>query len=194
MSKANIAGVARHLPQAAVSFDGFHVIQLANTAVDEVRRAEVRDEPVLKHSRWTWLKDKHRWSKRQITTFHTLSRLRLKTARAWRLKETLREIFKEAGSQAEAEQRLKRWYSWESNSGINHPGSTTGYRARRVRPAYRSASSRMGATMSFMAMIPCSSFPSSTITRRKSCCTMSLATCRTSISAGTEMTGLVQTS
>ena len=112
MSKAYIAGVARHLPQAAVSFDGFHVIELANAAVDEVRRAEVREEPVLKHSRWTWLKDKHRWSNRQFTAFHALSRLRLKTARAWRLKEMLREIFSEVGSQEEAEQRLKRWYSW----------------------------------------------------------------------------------
>lgn len=88
------------------------VIQLANAAVDEVRRAEVREEPILKHSRWTWLKDKNSWSERHITTFHSLSRLRLKTARAWRLKEPLREIFSEASSQAEAEEQLSRWYTW----------------------------------------------------------------------------------
>jgi transposase len=30
--------VARHLPEASVTFDGFHVIQLANQAVDQVRQ------------------------------------------------------------------------------------------------------------------------------------------------------------
>ncbi|MBP7414934.1 MAG: transposase, partial [Giesbergeria sp.] len=40
MSKAFIAGVGQHLPQAAIAFDGFHVVQLANRAVDAVRRQE----------------------------------------------------------------------------------------------------------------------------------------------------------
>jgi Transposase and inactivated derivatives len=43
MSKAYIAGVGRHLPEAAITFDRFHVIQLANAALEEVRRAEVRE-------------------------------------------------------------------------------------------------------------------------------------------------------
>jgi transposase len=38
MSKAFIAGAAQHLPTAAIAFDGFHVVQLANRAVDAVRR------------------------------------------------------------------------------------------------------------------------------------------------------------
>ena len=42
MSRAYIAGVGRHLPNAAVTFDRFHVVQLANAALEEVRRAEVR--------------------------------------------------------------------------------------------------------------------------------------------------------
>jgi transposase len=42
MSKAFIAGAAQHLPTAAIAFDGFHVVQLANRAVDAVRREEAR--------------------------------------------------------------------------------------------------------------------------------------------------------
>ncbi|MCG5547133.1 transposase, partial [Halorhodospira sp. M38] len=57
MSKAYIAGVQRHLPQAAITFDAFHLVKLANEAVDEVRRAEVRSESALKGTRWLWLKD-----------------------------------------------------------------------------------------------------------------------------------------
>jgi transposase len=112
LSKAYIAGVSKHLPRAAISFDPFHVIQLANAAVDEVRRGEVRDEPCLKHTRWVWLKDAWRWTRRQLTAFHQLSRTRLKTARAWRLKEALRELFAEAPDRAHAEQRLTAWYRW----------------------------------------------------------------------------------
>lgn len=112
MSKAYRAGVAKHLPQAAVTFDRFHIIQLANEAVEQVRREEVRSEPLLRRSRWTWLKDKRRWSAGQIQQFHTLSRSHLKTARAWRIKEALREIFASAGDRTQAEALLTRWYSW----------------------------------------------------------------------------------
>lgn len=106
MSRAYIAGVGRHLPKAAITFDRFHVIQLANVALEEVRRSEVREKPALKNSRWMWLKDKHSWTKRQIHQHHELSRMHLKTGRAFRLKETLRDIFTTATTRAEAEELL----------------------------------------------------------------------------------------
>lgn len=118
MSKAYIRGVGKHLPKAAITFDVFHVIALANKAVDEVRREEVRREPVLRRSRWTWLKDCHRWSLKQINQYHHLSRTRLKTARAWRLKEALRDIFATADSSAQASEQFERWYSWARRSRI----------------------------------------------------------------------------
>ena len=93
MSAASLAGVAKHLPQATGSFDVFHVIKLANEAVDAVRREEVKTEPALRGTRWTWLKDAHDWTLDQLNDFHWLSRARLKTARAWRLKEALRDIY-----------------------------------------------------------------------------------------------------
>jgi transposase len=68
MSRAYIAGIGRHLPNAAITFDRFHVIQLANATLEEVRRAEVRAEPALKRSRWMWLKDKKKWTKKLSTT------------------------------------------------------------------------------------------------------------------------------
>jgi transposase len=115
MSGAYLAGVAKHLPKATVSFDAFHVIQLANQAVDTVRREEVKTEPVLRGTRWTWLKDAHDWSWEQLNDFHWLSRARLKTARAWRLKEALRDIYATATT---AETALTRWYSWARRSRL----------------------------------------------------------------------------
>ncbi len=112
MSKAYIAGVQRHLPQAAITFDAFHLVQLANEAVDEVRRAEVRTEPALKRTRWVWLKDAGRHTLKQLTELHHLSRTRLKTARAWRIKEALRALLTQPKDREQAEQALRAWYSW----------------------------------------------------------------------------------
>ena len=46
------AGARMHCPNAVGSFDPFHVVALANKAVDEVRRAEVKHEVELKGSHW----------------------------------------------------------------------------------------------------------------------------------------------
>jgi transposase len=48
MSPAFISGVSEHLPNARITFDKFHVIAHANTAVDKTRRIEQRTDPSLK--------------------------------------------------------------------------------------------------------------------------------------------------
>jgi transposase len=118
MSASYSAGVREHLPLAAITFDEFHVIQLVNKAVDEVRRQEVKEVPQLKRSRYTWLKDKHDWSRKQILPYADLSRLNLKTHRAYRIKENLREIFATAQTADEAEGLLNKWYSWARRSRL----------------------------------------------------------------------------
>ena len=112
MSKAYIAGVTRALPDAAITFDAFHVIQLANHAVDQVRRREASWAKSQKRSRWIWLKDHRDLTARQARQFQSLSRENLETGRAWRLKEALRALYAEAPSRDQAEARLTRWVSW----------------------------------------------------------------------------------
>jgi len=111
-SASNQAGVCEHLPGAATTFDEFHVMQLVDKAVDEVRRQEVKRDPELRRTRYTRLKDKHAWSHRQKAQFAELKSRNLKTHRAFRIKETLRGIFHNAQSAAQAEPLLDRWYSW----------------------------------------------------------------------------------
>jgi len=106
------AGARKHCPKAVVSFDPFHVIALANEALDQVRRAEVQQEVELKGCRWGTLKDAATWTTKQITQMHWLQRSGLKTARAWRLKERLREVFAQCTDRAAAEALLPGWISW----------------------------------------------------------------------------------
>ncbi|WP_412509888.1 transposase, partial [Roseovarius sp. SYSU LYC5161] len=78
----------------------------------------MRTEPALKRSRWMWLKDKHHWTKTQIAQHHDLSRRKLKTARAFRMKEELRDIFAQADSKAEAAELLTAWLAWAKRSRL----------------------------------------------------------------------------
>jgi transposase len=121
MSKAFIAGVAKYLPAAAVAFDGFHVVQLANKAVDAVRREEARDEGWLKKTRWCWLKDKAKWTLKEQGKMDWMPHSRLKTARAWRIKEALRDIYTHSRADAaQSAQSLKKWLHWAQRSQL-HP-------------------------------------------------------------------------
>lgn len=112
MSASYRAGIDEHLPWAAITFDEFHVIQLLNKAVDEVRRQEAKSTPSLRRTRYLWLKDTHDWTPRQIRQHTDLKRLNLKTYRAFRIKEALRTIFRTAPDRATAEPLLTQWYRW----------------------------------------------------------------------------------
>ena len=94
MSPAFIKGVTAQLPNARITFDKFHVIWHANTAVDKTRRIEQRSDPSLKGMRWTLLKDAFSLKPQAGAALHGLINApRLtRTARAWIYKEQLREV------------------------------------------------------------------------------------------------------
>jgi transposase len=102
-------------PHARVCADPFHIIKLANAAVDEVRRAawnstrraagvtrpgplaRVRQDPaaqLVKHTRWALLKDPTNWTDSQRQTITQLRRARHVLFRAWVLKEELRDLYR----------------------------------------------------------------------------------------------------
>ena len=56
MSPAFIKGVSQSLPNARITFDKFHVIAHASTAVDKTRRIEQKIDPALKEMRWKLLR------------------------------------------------------------------------------------------------------------------------------------------
>lgn len=112
MSKAYICGLGQHLPNAEITFDRFHIIQLANQAVDAVRKAEVHHDVRLRKTKWAWLKDMTRWTRKQGEAVYDLTRSNLKTTRAWRIKKALREIFWSNPNRDRIEGLLKAWHSW----------------------------------------------------------------------------------
>ena len=58
MWSAFIKGVTEHFPSAQITFDKFHVIAHATTAVDMTRHIEQKVDPSIKGPRWALLKDR----------------------------------------------------------------------------------------------------------------------------------------
>src|SRR5450631_1750345 len=80
MSQAFIAGIGEHLPNAKLTYDRYHVIAKLNEAVDQVRRAEQKDNPALKKTRYVWLKNRANLTVKQQDTL-TRPSMHLATAR-----------------------------------------------------------------------------------------------------------------
>jgi len=57
MSPAFISGCEKHLPDADVTFDKFHVVKEVNKALDEVRKTQRRSSFELKGHKYTFLKN-----------------------------------------------------------------------------------------------------------------------------------------
>lgn len=134
MSGAYLKGVTASLPKAQISYDRFHVIALANAAMDEVRRSEMRinapavsralgttDRKVLKSLMWGMRKNPSAWSDKQTQAMHWLQHAHLRSARAWRLKQALRDVYAQAvrsNDAIQAEGLLKGWLSWAKRSRL----------------------------------------------------------------------------
>lgn len=114
MSAAFIKGTAAHLPNANITFDKFHAVKIINDAVDLVRRAEQKDRPELKKTRYIWLKNKGNLSEAQLDTLGGLTDLNLKTARAYQIRLTFQDLYAQPSREA-AEAFLKKWYFWATH-------------------------------------------------------------------------------
>jgi transposase len=128
MSAAFAKGVRENLPQAQISYDRFHVMAMASAAMDEVRKAEVRERPhqvrealgsedrkARKSMFWAIRRNPSTWSQAQWQVMHQLQKSNLQTARAWRLKMALRDVYAKARTSNDmgvAQTALKAWLSW----------------------------------------------------------------------------------
>jgi transposase len=123
MNEAYLNALSARAPQARVCFDPFHVVTLANRAVEDVRRQQwraLRASPGggrwLKHTRWSLLKRPERLSERQAETLAMLQRENRRLYRAYLLKEQLRAVYQ--ATPADAERLLDAWIAWAGHSQL----------------------------------------------------------------------------
>ena len=113
------------VPHARQCVDPFHLVALANEAVDKTRRWSwnvhrdfgVPSSRWVKRTRWTLLKDPDRLLDSQLDVLHELRRNRSVLYRCWQLKEGIRDLYRLARP-ADAAEHLDWWLAWACRSRI----------------------------------------------------------------------------
>jgi transposase len=110
-------------PGALLVFDKFHIVRHLMTAVDQVRRDEIKEKgkehkQLIKHSRYIWLKNPWNLTEKQKAKLGSLEKLNLKINRAYLLKESFRNLwsYKTVGW---ASKYLKQWFWWATHSRLD---------------------------------------------------------------------------
>ncbi len=117
MSPAFIKGIKENLPNARITFDRFHIVKLINKAVDDVRKEESRTRPLLRKTKYIFLKNKNNLSENEQKRLEKLSNYKLKSLRALQIRESFQDIY-EAGTEQEFEMLLRHWYFWATHSRL----------------------------------------------------------------------------
>lgn len=118
MSAAFIKGIGECLPQAAITFDKFHVTKIIGDAVDKTRRAERAAYPELKGQRYGLLRNPETMNDDQLrfASDLLLRKTSMKTARAFHLKLVFQDFYRQPKTLAEA--FLEKWCRWATRSRI----------------------------------------------------------------------------
>lgn len=122
MSAAYWSAIVENLPDAALVFDHFHVIKLANEKIDELRRALVREADVLqrnaiKGSRYLLLMGAENLPDSRREKLQEALRFNEPLSTAYYLKEELRLLWSQSSFQRMS-QFLDNWCAKAMESGI----------------------------------------------------------------------------
>jgi len=103
-------------------FDRFHIMRHVLEALDKVRKREHKTlmsqgDSTLAKSKYLWLYSEENLPQRSKEHFQAIKSMELKTARAWALKESLRQLwnYQTAGW---AQRFWQRWYFWATHSRL----------------------------------------------------------------------------
>src|SRR5574337_14641 len=110
MGAAFEAGIKENFPNAEITFDKFHVIKLANEAVDQVRREEAKNDFQIKGRRYIFLKNVDRLTREEKEALSRLEAQNLDTIQAMQIRMNLQQLF--TMSAKSARRFLDRWNVW----------------------------------------------------------------------------------
>lgn len=119
MSLGFKAATERNFKNSTQVIDKFHVIKNANEAVNDVRKAESKENNLLTRTQYIWLKNDENLTDKQKALKISLSKKHLKTSRACAMREELQEIYNTATDRDEAEAAFKKLCSWMMHSRLD---------------------------------------------------------------------------
>jgi len=119
-----VKATKEHLPEGEdkIVFDRFHIMKMANEALDRVRQQEHailyrQSNAILKGSKQMWLWAEENLPQKYQDRFALLKQLDLKTSVAWAMKENLRRLWGQLTLTA-GRDHLVNWIEWVNRSAI----------------------------------------------------------------------------
>ncbi len=109
MWKAYIKSVQDLLPEAEIVHDKFHLIKYLNEAIDKVRKREVKENEVLKNSRYALLKNTENRTDKQQEIFKAILSTNLEVSKAYLAKESFKSLFDVHNDDELATKNLVAW-------------------------------------------------------------------------------------
>lgn len=124
MWEAYFIALRKHLPgwEAKAVIDRYHLMVRIGRALDQVRAKEHRElkqvgDRSLKRSRYLWLHSRENLGGEQQERLQALLHKPLRTARAWALKESFRQLWDQPTITAAAG-HFRQWYYWATHSRL----------------------------------------------------------------------------
>lgn len=113
MSGAYWSAINEHLPAAALVFDRFHIIKLANEKIDEIRRGlqrtlEMTGQKFIKGTRYLLLYGRENLPPDKLPKLEEALAYNEPLSKAYYLKEELRQLWNQPGKEA-AQKYLQEW-------------------------------------------------------------------------------------
>ena len=108
-------------------------MKVINEALDKVRKSEVSEQPILKRTRYLWLKNQCNLKEEQKENIEKMSKMNLRTGKAYRLKLAFQDIYNMNYSIKIAEGEFKEWIQWAVRSKL---------------PEFKSAAKTIGSKLS----------------------------------------------
>lgn len=119
-----LASIREHVPEpeGKIVFDRYHLMTHMVKAVDEVRKEEHRllqkeGQETLTGTKYLWLYSRENVPSKKRRLFSMLRQLKLRTARAWAIKESLRELWGYHRLDW-ALSHFRSWYGWAVRSRL----------------------------------------------------------------------------
>lgn len=109
MWKAYINAIETKLCNAEIVHDKFHLVKYLNESIDKVRRREIKDNQILKNSRYALLKNQENLTEKQRLKYEAIKESNLEVAKVWSIRENFKSLFDVYNEETGAKELLKNW-------------------------------------------------------------------------------------
>ena len=93
-------------------------MKVINEALNKIRKSEVSEQPMLKRIRYLWIKNQRNLKENQKENIEKMSKMNLKTGKAYRLKLAFQDIYNMNYIIEIAEGEFKEWIQWAIRSKL----------------------------------------------------------------------------